>query len=234
LAFFAWSTAAHAAQFIEGADTRPVEVTISAKDQNVLSVQGRRLDKVIPSRAGVLAYKQDQAAGTLYFSLTSDETQTVSVFATDSAGVRYQLLLVPKPVAAQDIVLKPGADPAATSNRTSSSSSEMARSASYQRRIKDLVYAMTDTENLSGLESVPINQEVPLWKEAKLIFERRFVDGDFIGERYLLTNVSQQDMVLVEQELFRSGVVGISIDNHTLPPTHQTAVYVVRLRGQRD
>ena len=50
------------------------------------------------------------------------------------------------------------------------------------------------------------------------------------GERYPLTNVSSQDMVLAEQEFDRErgNVLAISIENHNLRPGESTTVYVIR------
>ena len=59
---------------------------------------------------------------------------------------------------------------------------------------------------------------------------RLYEGRGLVGERYVLTNVSTQDMVLAEQEFDRErgGVLAVSIENHNLRPGESTSVYVIR------
>jgi conjugal transfer pilus assembly protein TraK len=54
-----------------------------------------------------------------------------------------------------------------------------------------------------------------------------------IGEKYLLTNISNEPMVLAEQEFDREqgDVVGVSIESHNLRPGESTNVFVLRQRN---
>ena len=69
-----------------------------------------------------------------------------------------------------------------------------------------------------------------LWTEARFSLVRLFEGRGLVGERYLLTNVSDQNMVLAEQEFDREngGVLAVSIENHNLRPGETTTVYVIR------
>ena len=75
-----------------------------------------------------------------------------------------------------------------------------------------------------------VNRPIQLWQEAKFALVRQYEGRGLIGERYLLTNVSSQDMVLAEQEFDRErgNVLAISIENHNLRPGESTTVYVIR------
>lgn len=228
----AWTTGSttQAAQFVENAYKEQVPVTISMREQNALSVQGRRLQSVIPPQPGILTSRVDAAQGVLYFRLTNPGAASVSLFATDDKGTRYQLLLNPKAVPAQDIVIKP----ATALSATGAMPETQARTASYQRRIKALILAMSDPSSPTRLQSVQVNQAIPLWKEGTLTFLERFADNDFIGEVYRLTNATASELTLVEQELSRPDVIAISIAQQTLAPGASTAIYVVRLRGAHE
>ena len=75
-----------------------------------------------------------------------------------------------------------------------------------------------------------VNRPIQLWQEAKFALVRLYEGRGLVGERYVLTNVSTQDMVLAEQEFDRErgGVLAVSIENHNLRPGESTSVYVIR------
>jgi conjugal transfer pilus assembly protein TraK len=104
-----------------------------------------------------------------------------------------------------------------------------ATSSAYQSAIKDLVYEMAAVQIDPGADpaasAVPVNQEVPLWKEARLTFDAKYVEDVFVGEQYTLTNVSVSDMVIAEQELYRPGVVVVAVEQQTLAPGDSTRLH---------
>jgi conjugal transfer pilus assembly protein TraK len=65
-----------------------------------------------------------------------------------------------------------------------------------------------------------VNRPIQLWQEARFSLVRLYEGRGLIGERYILTNVSNRDMVLAEQEFDRDNgaVLGVSIENHNLRP----------------
>ena len=58
----------HATQYVEKADERTVEVSVSSVEQNALVIEGGRIDTVIPSVSGALTYVKDTKNGVLYFA----------------------------------------------------------------------------------------------------------------------------------------------------------------------
>ena len=75
-----------------------------------------------------------------------------------------------------------------------------------------------------------VNKEVPLGKEGRLVLLSKYPEGELVGEKYRLTNVSQANMLLVEQELYRRGVRAVAIDRHTLAQGDSTDIFIVRER----
>lgn len=228
------SNQADATQLIDNADKQHIQVNISARESNRLAVEGRRIANVVPGQAGQIVGKKDEALGVLYFSLNPDApvNGTVSLFVTDEQSVTYKLILVPRAIAAEEIILRPPADKSAAAKKVSSADG---RATSYQRRLKDLVLVMADDELQDGtMDKVDVNKEVALWKEGRLILEAKFMQADFVGEKYRLTNVSNADMLLVEQELFRRGVRVVSVRNQTLAPNDSTYIYIVRERKENE
>ena len=224
---------AGATQIIDNADRGHVQVNISASEQNRLAVEGRRIVTVVPSQKGVLSTANDELLGALYFTLASDSPNhgTVTLFVSDDRGTTYKLILVPRPIPGEEVILRPPAD---VSARPSLATTADGRAVSYQRRIKDLVLVMADPTLQDALEVVPVNKDVPLWTEGRLVLVAKYLDGDMVGEKYRLTNVSPTDMLLVEQELYRHGVLAVSIEHHTLTPGDATDIYIVRARKDNE
>lgn len=228
------SNQADATQLIENADKQHVQVNISARESNRLAVEGRRIANVVPGQAGQIVGKKDEAQGVLYFSLNPEApvNGTVTLFVTDEQNTTYKLILVPRAIAAEEVILRPPADKTAAAKKASVADG---RATSYQRKLKDLVLVMADDELQDGtVDKVDVNKEVPLWKEGRLILEAKFMQADFVGEKYRLTNVSSTDMLLVEQELFRRGVRVVSVRNQTLAPGDSTYIYIVRERKENE
>lgn len=231
---------AQATQIIEGADREHIPVNISAKEQNRLAIEGRRIATVVPSQQGALSFVKDEALGALYFALSSDTPamSSLTLFVSDDKGVTYKIVLTPRPVAGEEIILRPPGEEAATPASTPAPRTTAdGRAVSYQRKIKDLVLVMSQHDQLNLQETadvIGVNKEVPLWKEGRLVLNAKYLDGDLVGEKYHLTNISSSDMLLVEQELFRRGVLAISIEYHTLPPGAGTDIFLVRGRKENE
>lgn len=207
-------------------------MNISVNETNRLAIEGRRITTVVPSVKDVLSGMKDEALGAYYFTLASESPNqgTVTVFVSDDKGVTYKLILVPRPVAGEEIIIRPPTEKAAPSARTAADG----RTVSYQRRIKDLMLVMADDELKDTLETIPVNKEVPLWKEGRLILVAKYLDGDVVGEKYHLTNISPSEMLLVEQELYRRGVLAVSVEHHTLMQGDSTDIFIVRERKDNE
>lgn len=221
---------AYATQVVERADQAHVQVPISARETNRLAIEGRRIASVVPSVKGALSGQKDEALGAFYFTLANDSHShgTVTLFVSDEKGVTYKLLLVPRPIAGEEIIIRPPEEkerqvPVARTDETG-------RALSYQRRIKDLMLIMADESLSNSIQPVEVNREVPLWKEGRLVLLSKYPEGELVGEKYRLTNVSQASMLLVEQELYRRGVRAVAIDRHTLAQGDSTDIFIVRER----
>lgn len=220
-----------ATQIVENAEITHQQVNISANEQNRIAVEGRRIANVVPSRKGVISVVKDEVLGALYFTFADDSPNpgTLTLFVSDDKGLTYKLILVPRPIAGEEIILRPPVSKA--SLISSQSNSTKGRAISYQRRIKDLMIVMSD-ELDDGAEVVPINKEVPLWEEGHLVLLKKYLKGNLVGEKYTLTNTSPSDMFLVEQELYRRDVRAIAIEHQALTAGDTTAILIVR--GRKD
>ncbi|PJG65519.1 type-F conjugative transfer system secretin TraK [Acinetobacter seifertii] len=220
------TTTSFAAQHITKADQETVQVTVSNTEPNVLVVDGRRIVNLVPSDVTALDTLPDKEQGTLYFKVSQFFQNTpVTLFVTDDEGTRYKLVLQPRSVGAEEIVLVPPKPGTGTSKR----------SQSYLQQIKELMYVMgDDAENpqetlaVDGISRSFVKAEIPLWKESKFVLLRRYDTDGMYGEMYQLTNLTNKTMNLLEQEFYRKGVSAVSIQNLSLSPGRSTFVYVVR------
>jgi TraK protein len=234
---------ANAQQRITGADRKQIEVPVSAKEHNDLSIAGGVVSKIRVVK-GKIDYKRD-TNGVLSFVMTNDEEQTVSLTVIDEEANRYHLLLVPKPIAQQDIVLVPTPSGFTTSSGAMGSGGTQQSTTSYQRRLKQFAAAVieqttnaTDATNATppsaSVSRQAVNEFIPLWKEARLRYLNRFIDGDLVAEHYALTNVSKEILNLVEQELMRAGVASIYLSKQSLAPSESATLIVIRGRHAHE
>lgn len=111
------------------------------------------------------------------------------------------------------------------------------RNAAHVRAAKALTLAMASSD-LAG--EVPVRRlaggglEIALWREARFVQVARYDVPGLVGEAYELTNISGQRMVIDERELYRPGVVSVSLRALQLAPGASTEVWIVRQTDGRD
>jgi conjugal transfer pilus assembly protein TraK len=225
----------HATQIIDKSDKGHVEVNVSAREQNRLVIEGRAISSVMPGQQGVLMLEQDNAENALYFrfntELGSNPNPTATLFVTDEQGVSYKLIVVAKPMAGEEIVLRPPTDSIPV---RSDSAGVRVPTGTHDRSIKNLLLAMSNHLEGTGIEVRKTNSPVALWSEALFVLTGIYSDTGLVGEEYQLTNVSRVQMVVAEQELYRNGVDAVAIDDHVLEPGESTVVFVIRERKSNE
>lgn len=225
------STFAHSVQHVDKAYLDNVAVNVSSSEQNALLVQGRKITSVIPSIPDALDYEADTSQGVLYFKLAPwYANRTVSAFVNDDQGARYKIIMRPTAsLGAEEIILLP--PPAKDSEGIQKGNQ------SFIQQIKELIYVMGDDADdpqdelaITGISRSFINQQIPLWQEAKMLFAARYETDAMYGELYKVTNITNSNLTLLEQEFYRKKVVAVSIEHLNLLPGQTTNVYVVRER----
>lgn len=224
LSALAFWPAAFAVQYPDGADLERKEAIISMREPNRLAVEGGRI-RDVRNVKGEIEKVVDEHVGQVFLTLPADTDKKINIFVTDDNDATYSLMLIPQDVPAETIILRP-------SGRTRNATSGGEKAPSYQRAVKNLILTMSDTT--ARRDGKEINKVVPLWKDTRMILNRRFNQGGLIGERYFLVNLSAIEMVLAEQEFYRPGVLAVSVEHHNLAPAQSTTVLVVRQRGDND
>ena len=104
------------------------------------------------------------------------------------------------------------------------------RQAQHVRSLKAMLVAMASDRVPTDVRVEEVDRPIQLWLEARFSLTRLYEGRGLVGERYVLTNVSTQDMVLAEQEFDREtgAVLGVAIEHHNLRPGESTTVWVIR------
>lgn len=102
---------------------------------------------------------------------------------------------------------------------------------SHIRSLKAMLVMMATDRVPSDVRVEEVNQPIQLWTQSQFSLMRTYQGRGLIGERYQLTNISAEPLVLADQEFDRESghVVAVSIENHNLLPGGSTVVYVIRL-----
>ncbi|MCW5632770.1 MAG: type-F conjugative transfer system secretin TraK [Rubrivivax sp.] len=250
---------ASASQMLDVREGDTTVVRISVRDQTRLRVASGRIVDVIGdvfdgqrNPGGRIAVLKDDADGEVYVRPTQQSSpaqhtpgagaQAVPPAAPIKLDVKTTrgtvgLLLQPADVVGQTLTLRITGLPVTSAAATAAESGGEARGeprgrgASHVRAVKALTLAMA----APGLApEVPVQlvhggQEVALWVEARFVLRARYETVGLVGEAFTLTNMSGSRMVIDERELFKPGVVSVSVKHLALEPGQTTPVWIVRL-----
>jgi len=177
--------------------------------------------------AGEIILECDTEKGEIYVRPVGGPGKPVNLFIS-SQHATYTLLLKRSDTPADTIVIRDKTPRFARAD--ANAGSPTARTPQHVRALKGMLVAMASDRPPTDVRVEEVNRPIQLWQEAKFSLIRLYEGRGLIGERYILTNVSNQDMVLAEQEFDRErgDVVGVSVENHNLRPGESTTVYVIR------
>ena len=240
-----------ALQTIDARDGVSVEAAIALKEATRIKVDGANITEVFgniyssncggvpavnrdtgPSLAainpaGEIVLECDKDKGEIYVKPVAAGAKPINLFIS-TAKSTYTLILKRVDMPADTIVLKDRAlQQAATHLERSGGPSP-----SHVRALKQLLTAMASDRVNADVRVEEVNRPVQLWSESRFTMLRLYESRGLIGEKYVLTNISNEPMVLAEQEFDREqgDVVGVSIESHNLRPGESTNVFVLRQR----
>lgn len=204
-----------AAQVLQGRPDDTLAASLSRSEPTLIRIEGHRIRRVFGAE-GDFDVKADKDAGAAFVKPTTDKP-AFSAYVADDAGRTWKLLLSLNDGPADSIVIK---------NRGGESAGKRpGKDSTRNLEIKRVVLAL-DADGETDMESRTANELVPLWKEALFVLVK-IVQGPLRGEKYQLSNASDKPMVIDERELYRRGVVAVSVEKSELKPAETTAVYVI-------
>lgn len=236
----------HALQLVEARDGTSVEAVIAVKEPTRIRIENAPITDVfgniyssncsLPAAtpavnpAGEIMLECDRDKGEIYVRPVGNSAKPVNLFIS-SAHATYTLLLRRSDTPSDTIVIRDKTARLAGRDLATARQGPFGASANHIRAMKALLVAMATERAAADMLVTEINRPIPLWSEATFTLMRTVEGRGLIGEKYMLTNISNQTMVLAEQEFDRAegGVIGIAIENLNLRPGESTSVYVIRL-----
>lgn len=182
--------------------------------------------------AGEIVIECDTDKGEIYVRPVSVASKPagqkpVNLFVS-SANATYTLLLRPADTPADTILIRDRSARVAAGGERDDSFA--ATSNQHIRALKGMLVAMQSHTPPPDVRLQAVNRQVDLWREARFTLLKLYEGRNLLGEVYALQNVSNDDMVLAEQEFDREGdsVLGVAVEHHNLRPGEATTVYVIR------
>lgn len=251
---------ARALQLIEASDGVSVEAILAIKEPTRIRIEGNAITDVfgnihsshcgatqapsampgmpagtspsspltpVANPGGDVVLECDRDKGEIYLRPVGESTKPINLFIS-SATATYTLLLRRSDTPADTIVIR---DKTPKSLKpTAATQSTAGPSPNHIRAMKAMLIAMASDRIPADIRVEETSRFIQLWAEARLSQVRQYEGRGLLGEKYLLQNLSQDVMVLAEQEFDRENgnVAGIAIENHNLRPGESTSVYVIR------
>lgn len=246
------SPTTQALQLVEARDGVTAEATISIKEATRIKIDGAPITDVIgnifssncgaggeataapntpqTNPSGEVVLECDRDKGEIYVRPVNGHGKPVNLFIS-SAAATYTLMLRRADTPADTIVIrdKTPRQAGAGADRLGEKG-PAGRSSNHIRALKAMLVAMSSDRVPTDIRVEEVNRPVQLWAEASFSLMRVFEGRGIIGEKYMLTNISDEPMVLAEQEFDRenANVTAIAIERHTLAPGDSTSVYILR------
>jgi conjugal transfer pilus assembly protein TraK len=201
---------------------------ISLDDMTRLAIQDGRISNMhFPE--GSLTVVKDEEQG--FVVIRARDDKPVSLILTSSSGQTHSVFLTPAAIGMETILIKEKKT-LGLNGSTRIPGSTASRQDPQSSAVKQLVLSMArDEKENSNFMVEAVNKDFDLWQETNFHAIDTFTSENMVGHRYMLTNVSDRQMRLGEQEFFKHGVIAVAIDRHVLEPGEQTFVFVVMVRN---
>lgn len=216
--------AAFALQVIEPVEGVNSFVKISAKETTRLAVDNGKIASLIMSD-GDLYVEKDADRGQMFIRPLV-LNKPINVRALLVSGATYNLVMQAVDVPQEDVIIHDSL--AAEKMKDDSSKGGRAPTTPLAKSVRKLLTSMAQDTPPASADVRQVNQEMVLWEGTKFTLMATYAERGMVGEKFHLTNVSKSQIRVVEQELYRKGVIAVAIENMQLDPRQSTNVYVIR------
>jgi conjugal transfer pilus assembly protein TraK len=220
------SEPALALQVVDARDGETVLAKVSRKEVTRISIERGRIRKVT-GNAGEFVLEKDDEKGQIFIRPTApDSTKPINLFVSTERST-IGLLLQPVDIPSDAIVIREARDATAEPSR-------IERSGRHVRTMKNLLLAMAEDALPDDMEVREPGRDLALWPGARLTLQRQWLGSSVVGEKYQLTNAGAAALELAERDLFKRGVMALSIEQASLRPGESTQLFVIRERRTDD
>ena len=222
----ALSNPASALQILDARDGETVLGKISRKEVTRIAFERGRIRKVT-GNSGDFVLEKDEEKGQIFIRPASPESaKPINVFVSSERST-VALLLQPVDTPSDTIVIREGRNPLGSAPR-------MERSSVHVRTMKNLLLAMAGDALPEDMEVREPAREVALWPDVRLTLQRAWLGAGIVGEKYQLANLGSTPLNLAERDLYKPGVMAVSLERRSLLPGESTNVFVIRERRAND
>ena len=216
----------HALQVVDAHDGETVLAKISRKEVTRIAFEHGRVQKVT-GNAGEFVLEKDDEKGQVFIRPADPQSaKPINVFLTSKHST-VALLLQPVDTPSDTIVIR---EPQARAQVRSLLES----SGRHVRTCKNLLLALAGDALPEDMEAKEPGREVALWPGARLTLQRMLLGASVVGEKYQLTNIGTTDLAVQEPNLFKPGVMAVSVEHTSLQPGSATNLFVIRERRTDD
>ena len=204
-----------------------VQVTISATELSRLEIKNDRIS-TLRGVDGAYTFNADEKEGVVYIKPTIAFAQRpFSVHVTTEKGHHYRLLLTPKGIPAESILL-------IGTNTSSQSNSSKGSASSYLNQLAWLMKQMANHAVLSDYTIIEVAKSSKADEEKQGLVKRlitTYQGENWRGRIFELYNGTAHVVKLSEHNFSGSGILAIALGNHRLNPGSSTSLFVVQAKG---
>lgn len=206
-------------QSLTAIDNATVHGLISASEYNRIYVQGDRILRFTSSH-GQYALEEDAGNGQIFIKPYPD-TKRIMGFITTENQHYYPIDLKSITGTMQTLVLLP---PVAASDKAA----HWERSTSYESALLHLMQAMAEGRVPEGYMVLATSSDVANLNAFVRLRQIKAYTGDkFLGLVFALHNKSNQAIELLPSDLYKQGVLAVSLASNKIAPLSDTLAYVV-------
>lgn len=226
LLLLAFSLPASALQIVDARDGETVFAKISQKEVTRIAFERSRIRKVT-GNAGEFMLEKDEDRGQIFVRpARPDSTKPLNLFVSSDRGT-VALLLQPIDSPSDSIVIREGREAQASPSR-------IERTGRHVRTIKNLLLAMASDALPEDMEIREAARDLALWPGVRLTLQRVYLGTGIVGEKYQLANIASADIALNEADLYKAGVMAVSLEHRALRSGEATNLFVIRERQAND
>jgi type-F conjugative transfer system secretin TraK len=216
-----WINSCFALQTYQMIDHHQTQAMISQEQQNRITVSGDRIQQIFGAD-GMFDIQSDDERGQIFLkALPLQSFKPITITLITEAGLTQDLKLIPKPIEAQSILLKPVR--------------HLVPSPSKEQKVLELMRQLILEHRFLGqhlegyVKSSPHHMAQIKAKKFTLepITYFKGSEHGLEGKIYTLVNTSQQPLILSESDLALKGHLAIYLAKRILLPKEKTKLFVV-------
>lgn len=214
-----------AAQVLEGKQGETLSASVSRTEPTLIQIAGHRVRNIFGT-AGEFTVTPDKLSGSAYLKPVTDKP-AFNIFVTDENGHTWNLLLSVVNGPSDIITIK---EPGVSIARAARKGHDLPR----EESIKQMLFALMGHGGDEDEDTQKMNETIPLWAETHFVRVKITKGNSLVGEKYELTNLSNKPLDIDERDLYRKGVVAVSVRKPYLQPSETTDVFVISNKTEAE